>query len=61
MLRSWKNDVFRDLTGKERTFEKTDVVQRTELTTSLMPSGLVMSLTDEELRDLLAFLRGGSH
>lgn len=61
MLRSWKNDVFRDLTGRERTFEKTDVVQRTELTTSLMPSGLVMSLTDEELRDLLAFLRGGSH
>ena len=61
MLRSWKNDVFRDLTGKERTFEKTDVLQRTELTTSLMPSGLVMSLTDEELRDLLAFLRAGSH
>ena len=61
MLRSSKNDVFRDLTGKERTFEKTDVLERTEWATTLMPSGLVMSLTDEELSDFLAFLRGGSH
>lgn len=57
LLRSSSVDVFRDLTGKERTFQKADVVRRTELKTSLMPTGLVASLTDAELRDLLAFLR----
>ncbi len=56
MLRSSNTEVFRDLTGKERSFPQTDIVKRTELKTSLMPQGLVMSLTDEELRDLLAFL-----
>ena len=56
MLRSWSKDVFRDLTGKERLFEKTDILERTELKTSLMPMGLAASLTDGELRDLLAFL-----
>ncbi len=56
MLRSSNTEVFRDLTGKERSFPQTDIVKRTELKTSLMPQGLVMSLTDEELRDLLAFV-----
>ncbi|WP_395743648.1 PVC-type heme-binding CxxCH protein [Prosthecobacter sp.] len=56
MLRSSSSEVFRDLTGKERSFPQTDIVSRTELKTSLMPQGLVMSLTDAELRDLLAFL-----
>lgn len=56
LLRSSSVDVFRDLTGKERTFQKADIVQRTDLKTSLMPPGLVASLTDAELRDLLAFL-----
>ena len=60
LLRSSSIDVFRDLTGKERTFQKADIIQRTELTTSLMPPGLVATLTDEELRDLLAFVRGGT-
>ena len=41
LLRSSSTDVFRDLTGKERTFQKADIVQRTELKTSLMPPGLV--------------------
>jgi putative heme-binding domain-containing protein len=59
LLRSSSTDVFRDLTGKERTFQKADIVERTELKTSLMPPGLVASLSDEELRDLLAFLTGG--
>jgi putative membrane-bound dehydrogenase-like protein len=58
MLRSSSTEVYRDITGKERTFQKADIVQRTELKTSLMPPGLVSGLTDEELRDLLAFLRG---
>lgn len=56
LLRSSSSDVFRDLTGKERSFPETEIVSRTELKTSLMPPGLVMSLTDAELRDLLAFL-----
>ena len=60
LLRSSSIEVFRDITGKERTFQKSDIVQRTDLQTSLMPPGLVASLTDEELRDLLAFLRDGT-
>ena len=60
LLRSSSIEVFRDITGKERTFQKSDIVQRTDLQTSLMPPGLVASLTDEELRDLLAFLRNGT-
>lgn len=60
LLRSSNVDVFRDVTGRERTFQKADVVKRTDLKTSLMPTGLVSSLTDGELRDLLAFLMAGS-
>lgn len=56
LLRSSSVDVFRDLTGKERTFQKADVVKRSELRTSLMPMGLATVLTDKEVRDLLAFL-----
>ncbi len=56
LLRSSSVDVYRDATGKERTFQKSDVAARKELTTSLMPTGLVDQLTDEDLRDLLAFL-----
>lgn len=56
LLRSSSTEVFRDLTGKERAFLKEAILSRTELKTSLMPAGLVMSLTDAELRDLLAFL-----
>jgi len=56
LLRSSSSEVFRDLTGKERSFPEADVISRTEIKMSLMPPGLVMSLTDTELRDLLAFL-----
>jgi putative heme-binding domain-containing protein len=56
LLRSSSVDVFRDLTGKERSFKPADIVKRAELKTSLMPTGLVASITDTELRDLLAFL-----
>jgi len=59
LLRSSDTEVFRDLTGQEKSFPKTDVVERTELRTSLMPPGLVSMLTDRELRDLLAFLAKG--
>ncbi|MBE7497484.1 MAG: c-type cytochrome [Verrucomicrobiaceae bacterium] len=56
LLRSSSTEVFRDLTGKEKSFPEADILKRTELRTSLMPPGLVMSLTNAELRDLLAFL-----
>lgn len=56
LLRSSSTEVFRDATGKERVFQKSQIVQRKELKTSLMPTGLVAQMTDEELRDLLAFL-----
>lgn len=56
LLRSSSTEVFRDPSGKERVFQKSDIVQRKELKTSLMPTGLVAQMTDEELRDLLAFL-----
>jgi putative membrane-bound dehydrogenase-like protein len=58
LLRSSSTEVFRDLTGKERVFKPEDIVERTELKTSLMPPGLPGLLTDRELRDLLAFLGG---
>lgn len=61
LLRSSSTEVFRDITGKERVFQKADIVQRTELKTSLMPPGLVTLLTDDELRDLLAFLTSTRH
>lgn len=60
LLRSSSTEVYRDLTGKERTFQKAEIISRTELKTSLMPAGLVASLTDAELRDLLAFLTKSS-
>ncbi|MFO1482454.1 MAG: PVC-type heme-binding CxxCH protein [Verrucomicrobiaceae bacterium] len=56
LLRSSSTEVFRDLTGKEKSFPEADIVKRTELRTSLMPPGLVLTLTNAELRDLLAFL-----
>ncbi len=60
LLRSSSVDVFRDLTGQERVFKPDDIQQRAELKASLMPAGLPSTITDEELRDLLAFLRDGS-
>lgn len=59
LLRSSSSEVFRDLSGQERSFPETEVVSRTEMRTSLMPPGLVSMLTDRELRDLLAFLTSG--
>lgn len=60
LLRSSSTEVFRDLTGKEKSFPEADILKRTELRTSLMPPGLALTLTNEELRDLLAFLTASS-
>jgi len=56
-LRSWTREQLRDANGYTVTFDKDEVASIRELETSLMPPGLVYTLTDHELRDLLAFLR----
>jgi putative heme-binding domain-containing protein len=56
LLRSSEVETYRDIAGKERTFRKKEILSHEELKTSLMPPGLVLTLTDSELRDLLAFL-----
>ncbi len=55
-LRSWTKEQLRDTAGRTLTFETADVASVRELETSLMPPGLVYTLTDRELRDLVAFL-----
>ena len=50
------NEVYRDNTGRERVFKTASIVERKELHTSMMPDGLVDTLTDRELRDLIAFM-----
>ncbi len=55
------NHVYADLTGQTFDVKIDDIVNRERLTTSIMPEGLVSKLTDEELRDLLAFLSSAKH
>ncbi len=47
---------YADLTGSTFEIKIEDIVKRERLPTSIMPDGLVSKLTDEELRDLIAFL-----
>lgn len=42
--------------GQNRTFARDDVEAIVDSPVSFMPAGLVHSLTDRELRDLIAFL-----
>ena len=55
-MRSSEVETYREITGKEKTFRKKDILTHEELKTSLMPPGLALTLTDTELRDLLALL-----
>lgn len=55
-LRSYSREQIRDLNGNTVTFHKDKVAGIRDLNTSLMPEGLVYTLTDHELRDLLTFL-----
>jgi hypothetical protein len=50
------SEVYRDSTGREQTFRTAEIVQRKELSTSLMPDGLIDLMTDREIRDLIAYL-----
>lgn len=49
-------EFYRDTAGREQGFWKHEIVGRRELKSSLMPEGLLLSLTDGEIADLLAFL-----
>ncbi|WP_417380791.1 PVC-type heme-binding CxxCH protein [Gimesia sp.] len=59
-LRSYVKETIRDAHGQNRTFDRNDVEAMVESPVSFMPSGLVNSLTDREIKDLLAFLESGS-
>ena len=52
-------EYYRDSVGREQSFPWIEIESRTDLTTSLMPGGLVHTMTIGELRDLLAFLERG--
>lgn len=56
-LRSYINEQIRDALGRNHTFSRDDVESIEDLTTSFMPTGLPLTMTDRELRDLLAFLK----
>lgn len=60
LLRSSSNEVYRNNFGQEVTFQKSDIEARKELRSSLMPAGLLDSLSDLQVRDLLEFLMQGS-
>ncbi|NOX99971.1 MAG: c-type cytochrome [Verrucomicrobia bacterium] len=59
-LRSYVNEQIRDAQGLNHTFKRDDVKSIQDLPMSFMPTGLPMSLTDRELRDLLAFLESSA-
>lgn len=49
-------EFYRGTNGREQAILKSEILSRRELKSSLMPEGLLASLTDQEIRDLLAFL-----
>ncbi|MDV6034256.1 MAG: c-type cytochrome [Phycisphaera sp. RhM] len=49
-------EVYRDNAGREQSFRTSDIAERKELHTSMMPDGLIDAMTDREIRDLIAFL-----
>jgi len=55
-MQSYTRERVKDVNGHSLTFELEELDSIAELNTSLMPAGLALSLTDRELRDLVAFL-----
>lgn len=55
-MQSYTRERVRDVNGHSVTFELEELASIAELDISLMPAGLALSLTDRELRDLVAFL-----
>jgi putative membrane-bound dehydrogenase-like protein len=56
-LRSYTKEQIRDANGLTQTFEKGDVEAIVDSHVSFMPNGLADTLTNRELRDLIAFLQ----
>jgi putative heme-binding domain-containing protein len=56
LRRGGNAEVYLGLDGKEIRIDKRQIKSKNEGRISLMPEGLALSLTDRELRDLLAFL-----
>ena len=50
------NEVYVDSAGKETTVKEGDVADRKMRKESLMPTGLVQGMTDQELRDVVAYV-----
>ena len=49
-------EVYVDASGQEMKVRESEITERKMRKESLMPSGLVQGLTDQELRDLIALL-----
>lgn len=56
-LRSYTKEQIRDANGRPQTFDKGDVEAIVDSHVSFMPNGLADTLTNRELRDLIAFLQ----
>ena len=52
-----EEEIYADAEGKLFRIGHSEIEQRRPQETSIMPDGLVNSMTDQEVRDLLAFLR----
>ncbi|WP_298863899.1 PVC-type heme-binding CxxCH protein [uncultured Gimesia sp.] len=59
-LRSYIKETLRDANGQNRTFDRDEVESMVESPISFMPSGLVHTLTNRELKDLIAFLESNT-
>jgi putative heme-binding domain-containing protein len=46
------------MVGQEITVDKNDIVKQEQLPVSMMPEGQLLALSDEQLRDLFAYLMG---
>ena len=51
-------EFYADAKGKLTRIDHTHIAQSVASKTSIMPDGLVNQLTDQELRDLMAYLQG---
>ncbi len=55
-LRSYTHETIRDTHGQNRTFHRDEIESIAESTVSFMPADILNTLTNREIRDLMAFL-----
>lgn len=56
-LQSYTKEAIREADGRKRVFDRSEIELIRDRDISFMPIGLVYSMTDRELRDLIVFLR----